>query len=453
VAARKASRARRQRRASPKGRQRSDRPKNVWHRKGPQVAYGRERFRCWALRGGQRGRLLIDDLVEGFSWRDESAILTGDVQLRDPAYLKKELGVGTGDQILVEVAGGPNGAFRELWRMRIGQPTRNYGDGSRTYVMADDMSLLAASEDDWRFARDRRHRKGWLGHEVIRYVCRRYGVQVGRIPRMTVRIKKLVKTNTSPLDIILHVLLTAKRESGRRYTVRMYKGKLYVEPLRRSRLLLEMGPTIAEASLRETMREGFATAVTLRGGTVRDAGADGRGHRRKTRRKISVRVRSPKGIKRYGLVHRIVFSVESESLAHARARARRYIARMAKPSRELSVTHPGLPFIRRLHALRINLPDAALRQIVFVSSATHTVGPGGYQSELTLSMDDPFVDKRAQDVTEERQQKAATRTNRKKPKRTAPKKKKAQPKRNEQRRPKPKPALPTGKDLSEEFQR
>jgi hypothetical protein len=55
------------------------------------------------------------------------------------------------------------------------------------------------------------------------------------------------------------------------------------------------------------------------------------------------------------------------------------------------VTHPGIPGLRRGHALRVFLPESGSKDIVYVKDVTHSVSPGGYDMEVTCSFEDPFV--------------------------------------------------------------
>ena len=387
-----------------RARSRGTAPRNYWHREGPKVGYGKERFRVTVLRGRKLAPVRLDELVENISWEDASAIMTGSISFRRPAYMRKllqQFPVSVGHQIKLEYAAGPNAAFRELWRMRVSQPSREVRDGTVGFELANDLTLLQGSEDDFRYVKGKTHKRGWLGHQIIADVARKSGLKIRRLPRMKHRITKMVKLNANPLDVIVAVLQKEKVATGRRFAIYFERGKLEIKPLRRSDYLLIMGNSIINLAVAQQMKENFATAVTVRTHAADEKGRDEKNHKTNKGRKIVVRVRNKLAVARYGYIHRVVFAQDVTTRAQARAQGRRWLARLASPKKEATLSHPAIPWLRRLQAIRLDLPEEGLKQIVYVAAVRYEVAGGTFNMELTLTFDDPYVDTKALKVTED----------------------------------------------------
>jgi hypothetical protein len=426
-----------------RGRARSTAPRNFWGRPGPKIAYGREHFRVTLLRGRRIPRLPLDRLIETVTWTDESAILTGDISLRQAPYVKQPIPVLAGHQVLCEIANSPNGPYRELWRMRVSQPQREFREGTASFSLQSDLALLQASEDDFRYGKGRRYKRGPRGDQVIRDVCRRYGVRVRSCPRMRHRVRKLVMLNVSPLDVIVRVLKLERTNHGRRFAIYFERGKLEIRPLRRSNLLLELGPSVINAALSDSIKENFATALTVRTGASEEKQPDSKNRKVKRKKKIVVKIKSPSAVARYGYIHRIVYAQDADTPGEAKAQGRRYLAKLARPNKEATISHRGIPWVKRLQAIRLSFPEQQVKQIVYVKSVRFSLTAQGLDMEMNMAFDDPYVDEKLDKVTEDLVEVAEKRG------RTPPKKKadrKAQPERKKERpQPARAPARGTGK--------
>lgn len=425
------NKGRKQNRQTRKGRSRGSAPRDFWHRPGPKVSLGRERFRVTLMRGRRLPWVRLDSMVEGISWLDESAIMSGEIGLRLPQRKDVRFPVQVGHQVKLEMAVNATAPFKELWRMRVSKPNKSLSSGTVAYQLTSDLALAHGSEDDWRFVKNTRHPHGWRGDEIIREVAKRAGLKIRLLPRMRHRHKRLIMLGVSPLDVIVKVLEVERTNHSRRFAIYFERGKLEIRPLRRSRLLLRMGKSIIDGVLSAQMPENFATAVTVRTSGSQESTKDSKGHRRTARQKIVVKVKLPAAVDRYGYVHRIVYAQDADSPAEARRLGRRYLARMSRPEREATITHPGIPWVRRLQAIRLDLPEQGVKQIVYVKTASYRLSPGGFDMELTLDFDDPFVDEKAHKVTEELTEKA--KKNGRKAKKPERKQKRNVPKRGQDR--------------------
>ena len=425
---------------------RADRPKDYWLRLAPPVVIGREAFQVWAVPRGGKPRVNVDPLVEGISWTDHDAKMTGSLTLRRRAYGKGELEIDDGTLIILKVRDNPNAKFRELWRMRVYIPEQSITDGTMSFTMESDIGLLQASVDDWKYVKSRRRPKGWLLSDIVRDVCRRYGLQCS-FPRTKHRVKNFVKTDTSPWDVVVHCMKVLRTETGRRYTIHLEGNRLVVRPLKRSARLLVLGPYLLTASQSSSRRDNFATAMTIRGRNVKVTARDKKGHRVVRHRKVHTKIRSRVGVSKYGYVHRIVYDPDADTVGEARAHGLRHISQTIRPLREASITHPGILGVKRGDAIRLRIPAAPnetgqdpgshLDQVIFVREASWTVGPGDFTMSLTMAFEDPYVNKKVDRLTEDKD--LAARRNQRKTK-SKKKKKTPQAKKATQRATKPKGA-------------
>ena len=432
--------ARTKKKNSAKGRVRSDAPRDYWHGRKHLLNLGLQEFRVTVLRAKQQ-TLHLDDLVEGISWTEpaDSAITTGEVRYRKPAT-GSELHIRPGDQVRVDYSAWGQKQWKKLWTMRAYEPSATLADGTRSISLANDLLLLSRSIDDFNYSKSKTRPHGWTISQAVKHVCRRFGLRIGRIPTMRHRVKKKSWLDTSPLRVINDLMLMQRNYTGRRYVLRFQNGKLNILPLKRSLDLMILGPTLIDASLQQSFHEAFATALTVRSVAQTQAGpsASPSRARRTTARKINVKIRSRTAMKRYGYVHRIVYAHGATSTAEARRLGLRYLAKIARMKKEMTLNHVGIPTLHKGDALRLQLPELGLKQVVYVSEITHTVSAGDYTMDVTVMFDDPYVDVKASRVDENKEKTALDR----KRKTTTSKPKKKKESQKQQNRKDKIPAVP-----------
>jgi hypothetical protein len=386
-----------QRASSARGTARSDQPVDYWRRPGTPKTIARHRFRARILRPGLQ-TLTLTNAIEGVSWDDVSSVLTGTITMRLPTGSKVQIKEGH----VVVLEWSPQGfdAYRELWRMRVKKPAIDLPTGAITCEVLDDLAFLQLSKDDFVYHTDKAHPHGWAVHQLVAAICKRYGVRVGSVPRSSLRIKRFSRLGVSPLDAIVYALRKLREHTGKKLVLRYERGRLIVEPLRRSRELLVMSRTIIGAAYSRTAYvEGFATVVTAKGTAKKGKGR---------RAKLRVRVESKAGRRQYGTVHQLVDS-SGDTRAEVRTTAKRRLARVKDPSEELTITHSGIPTLKRGQAIRVEVDEVGVRQVVFVKEVRHQVTGRDYQMSVTLRFDDPFVDAAAKSSSAKRAAAAKTR--------------------------------------------
>jgi hypothetical protein len=314
--------------------------------------------------------------------------------------------VGFGDEIMLECALTGDKTFVELWRMRIDQPNRDFGASERTFQLINALGWAARSTDDFHYRKNKAHPNGWYAHEIALDVCKRFAIPVGVIAKTKHRIMKLAVIQGSPLDVIAAAYKKERLATGKRYVISCYRGKTNILPLRRTPQLLELGPSLIAASFQEQFRDDFATSVKVRAQRKVDVGKDKKGKKRKGTNKIVVVVKSRAAIKRYGFVQREVWAHDAHSAAEAHQQGKRHLTLVGIPTKTLTLTHPGLPQIRRGMAIQAALPDRALKQVIFVTEVQHTLNPGDYEIQVSVQFTDPFLDAQKDKVDESRYQKA-----------------------------------------------
>jgi hypothetical protein len=256
-------------------------------------------------------------------------------------------------------------------------------------------------------------------------VAEKYRLPVGHIPFMPFHEKNYVKKEYSPLQVIIDMLRKERQAHGKRFVMGFRKGRLWITPFTRNPALYELGPTLIDAVFQETERneQPFATALTVRNQASDDAGSHKHKNRSKHKhRKIAVKVQSPTGIKRYGYIHRIVYADGADSPAEAREMGHRYLSMLMKPQREITLTHPGMPFLRRGHALVVAVPQENFRTTVWIAELHHTLSPGAYDMDVSVVVDDPFKEKKPDHISETMDEVADTRKRKTKKKDTKKKK-------------------------------
>jgi hypothetical protein len=400
-----------------RGFQRRPIPRDYWRSPGEPLRLGRENFQVWWVpRVGEM--VNVDANVEQVTWEDASPVLSGTVTFRDP-FIGKLSNIGLGDQFVLKwsAQGGP--PFVELWRMRVNQPFRSFLGGNRTLQVTSDLWFLQASTDDFHFRKTGAtgpHPHGWLASEIAQSILERYGMPVGVLTATRHRILNLTRVNTgsstkiTPLDTLTAAYARERNYTNKRYVISCFNGKVNITPLRHSKELLLFGEELVEATIQQTLRDDFATSLTVRaqGKTIKVK--DKKGHSKQTVGKISVLVQSEAAIRRYGFVHRVVWAHDARTVAEARSRGQYHLSVIGQPTTEVNVTSPGVAMIRRGDACRIRLDDPVLHQVVFVTDASHSLTAGSYQVALQFMFSDPFVDAKLDTVDEDLAEKQKART-------------------------------------------
>jgi hypothetical protein len=379
-----ATTAAKQARATKRGRQRQDSLRNYWLREGaPKLAFGDDEWRVRCFRGQGRPVLDLSDLTTQVGWTDNGPILTGAMTLRQPDNHAR-LDISEGHVIHLDWRHAGARAWRQVWEMRLGGPLENTGvstsvkAGTSEFQLADDLTLLARGKVSFKC-------KSKLVHQALSIFCRENGIPHGPLPKTRHRIKSFHMTD-SPLNIIMALIRAENVNEDRFFRIRWVpeSGVNFV-PLQRSRYLVEIGDTVLDATLLQRRRVDFTTELTAKATT---------GSKRH-KRHITTTVTSTAYQRRFGTVRRTI-NVDADSVSEARIKAKRVLAKLLLPHREVTFTHPGIPFLRRQAALKLRIASQGFDRLVYVSSIAHTVTSSNYTMDVAVQFTDPFAETAAQ---------------------------------------------------------
>jgi hypothetical protein len=362
--------------------------------------------RFFAIRGGN-STLLTN--VEEATWDDgapsREAIMSGTITLRDPSYgLGPRIKVDEGDLIRCEYTGGAG--WKEMWTMRVHDPGYAAKDGQRTYNLTNDLDLLSRSTDRFLFrvGPGTPHPAGLTMDQIIGIICDKYHVDVDCVKGKYVRKRTWAWGYISPLEAIRRAITGERAHTGRQFTVQFRAGKLLITERKRNPHLRLLGRTLIDAAFKSHLARGetvdglntsegyYASHLTVRGLATNFVGTDLMGHAKQANTKIIAGAHSNEAWHKYGFVHRIVWSSDAKTYADLKREGAEYLRWTAKPIRELTLTHPGIPSVRRGDAIQLGLGDAQLfKQIVWVREAQFSVTPGDYVMTLTVTFEDPFL--------------------------------------------------------------
>lgn len=384
-------------------RRRDGMPVDYWRQHARPLSLGDERFRLTLVQSNGK-TLPITDQTTGFTWDDASTELSGSLTLSEqPMHVT----VNQTYKIRCEWSPALQGKFARLWTMKVATPNPQLSAATSALDLSSKLSDVRKSRDDYRFKKDRAHPNGWTADQIAVFVARKVGVKLGRVAKCTHHITNLVQKQADPIDVIVKAYRAERQATGRRFFL-SWEGQLNIDPLRRGPYLLNLAGALIDASYKSTLKDTFATSLTVT--ATAKAAADhkpaskggGRRTSKTRRRKIRVTVQSASGVRSYGYVHRTIGAPHAHSEEDARTYAKRILARNMKPTQELEVTVPIMPSLRRGEAFRVLWKSVGLTQIVFVGAVTHTVAPSGSTSQITAVFTDPYVDSKADKAAKQR---------------------------------------------------
>lgn len=359
------------------------------------LQFGRERFRFTLHREQRRlSTLNIDPFVESCNWSRDTGVRTGNLNFQRPLTGQQAGAIADGDRVRCDVDALGDGRWVRLWQMTVSSPSHAVAAGTIAVALKSGLKAAQASKSSWRY-------RGMNARQITLAVCKRFDLPVGRLPQATHRIEKLVERSMSPYDVIVKAWRAERMTTGRRFDVDISRGAVDVSELRAPTYMLELGPAILDATLESTLTMMTSAVVVTSSRRV-----GGR------RRKIRVRVVDADRVRRYGYIVKTVNRPNLHSEAAARKYGREWLARAARPSSSVQFSHPGLPFLDRGDALTLVLPQADLRQLVYVTGTSHALSAGSYVMDVTVATSDPFAADARQARVEKKKADAARRRRR-----------------------------------------
>lgn len=397
-------------------RNRQDNLQNYWKKQLPTERLVGYDFRATLIRREQHGKLRIlnlDRILTGLNWDESTPTLAAGVTLQNP-HADAPLPLKEGHEVKVDWSVAGKERWHNLFRLRIDELNEGASAGTVDVKLIDELQWVARGKDDYSFKKAKKNRpktgkrtKGWRADQIAREVCRRAGIPVGKLAKGTTYIDNLTMQETNPLKVITEAYKRERKHTGRRFVIAMRDGRLTVKQLRRSSDLLLVGEHLIEATLQRSLKKAFATLVTMtatRKGDDSDEPSEGGSGKKKKREKVEVEVKSSKtAMARYGAI-RATWTVDQPVASEAALReiAKRHLARSQEPKQALTMTLPGIATVQRGDALKVDIDQFALTELIYISAVSHTVdGSGNYTMEVTASFEDPFEDKKGEEIREQ----------------------------------------------------
>jgi hypothetical protein len=393
-----------------KGRNKTDKPtdeeleiRNYWQRTGEPLPVRDYQWRVFAYRGDapdKKKQLRLDPMVTQISW-DDALIQQASITITNP---HKQIRLTEGHKVTVLWAHKKGARWHKLWTLRITEVTTDEPGKTMSITAADELEWLKKSRDDFAYRKgegdsEEKRKQGWLAHQIVRDIAKRYGLKVGHLVKGTRVIEKLVEQNTSPLKVIQKAYEKEREETGYKYVIRMRNGRLNVTRLRRSQELLIYGGQALSATITRRLNKKLVTELSVTG-KVEEDGEDAE------KREFTIRA-SRKVRAKYGYVHNFWTADEpAKSIKALRREAKREIADRQEPDKEVALTVPGYPGLHRGDAIKVALKRSGVNELMYVTGASHTVTAGAYETALELSFDEFYIDKEGAEIIEKRIEKA-----------------------------------------------
>lgn len=379
-------RGQQERQRSHSGRTRLPNLRHEYGGRKPPVPAGDFEFRFTLY--GRKDPVRLDNVLTEATWTDDSSTLSGSLTLQRPDPDRPtSLVVAKADRVKCEVRWGSS--WRGLWVMRVQEAPVDPIGGTVAVTLLDDLVLLTRNRRDWTFRKTHRRKRGYYLHEVVRAVARREGLRLGVVAEGTKRMT-FSKKNVGGLAVLREACSREKEASGVRFVIRLRGNVLDVIPYSRNRILYQLGEGKEEGvTLEEKGADRPVTVIEARGhvGKGRDA------------KKVEAKVFDRNIVRRFGRVVDEKNYGRVSSRADLMNKARRDLAKAVRVRRTGTVTHRGIPFIRRGDGVRWITDEPGWfgkaehsrdRSFSYVTAATHSVSGSDYTMELTLTQEDPY---------------------------------------------------------------
>lgn len=356
-------------------------------------------FRVRLIRPALTGKERVTPLgikSTSIEWNDEGDGLGGSITLRRPWRLRPgSVPISRGDGVRLEVKWG--GQWQELWTLWVqGEPEVTLSTGEVSCELGDELFPLKKNERDWEFKKTKKgpRHKGWTADEITRFVGKSERVRIGKLAQGTERFELKKMKGASGLEVIRRAYAEETKKTGRKFIIRMNKGKLEVLPLTRPNTIYRIHGVELEASTSGTAKQAHpATVIEAHGRLHGESGKDG---------KVKVTVAREKAVRRFGRIVKEKNFGRVDSKDELETLAKRFLAAQLKVTRSATLQLPGIPFLEKGTTMRwvIGEPGwhgktklakhARDKSFVFVTSAQHFLTPESYTTTVQVNQEDIY---------------------------------------------------------------
>jgi hypothetical protein len=325
---------------------------------------------------------VMDELVEHVNWERADSDMTGEVNFRRPLGSRGVEVLLSSDMVELWIAptfGSRDLRWERLWRMKVATPRHQIKEGVLSVALKASLSHWDDEQVAWKV------KAGRKAHQVARIAAARFKMPVGRLAVGKHKLPKKIVKKGSVKKIVTWAYGEERTETGRRFDITTRRGVLEVLELRYPKYALELGDAILDAELAHSISD-VASVVVVTSSSRK------RGSRKS--KKLKVRVTDRARLKRYGRIEKTVEKSGLKTRAAMRRYGRKYLARHRRVVKEIAFTHPGIPHLDRADACRVRLTEDNVYLVGFVKSVRHTASAGSYEVDVTVNIDDPYVDKK-----------------------------------------------------------
>lgn len=302
----------------------------------------------------------ITPLVKSVSWSGDT---TQAARQLDVSFLNttdgetRKITIGVGREIRFYVSG------TERFRGIIFRNDVN-SDGTTSITAYDYNHYLTKNKDSMKF-------KSKKASEIIRSICKKYGIKYGAIADTKYVFPKLIFRNQTLYDIIVMALTETRKKTGKRYYLANEKGKLVLREVKAqvSRLQIKTGANLISASQSKSI-EDLRNSVRVTG----KAGEESKG----------VTVQSKESIKRYGLMQEKTHESEKKT-KQLRPIAHALLKELNEVDSDCSVEAIGEPTIVAGKMVQVSEKISGLSGGFYVSNDTHTFEGDKHTMSLKVS--------------------------------------------------------------------
>lgn len=346
-----------------------------------------------------RRKINVTSMVESISWSDTKTTLTGSISGTHPQTEKRDRRFQIKDGCLLLLEAYVGGKWQNVWVMRVQTPSEDAGSGAGSYELADDSILIALNEGDFKYV-NKDKKKKWKADNLTRDVAREWGFKVGNLPKCEEFLDDIEEKKASPLSVIAKAWKQESEATGVKYVMTWRHGKIEISRLRRNKNLYSLKELIESATVSRDRGQKFFTALRIVG-SIKDG--------EKKKKKLDIEIEHPKAVKRYGKIVKIhnldnTATSREKVVKAGKRRLSRSIMKKTQPT--ISLSHVGIPWIRRGDAVEIRLPKYGFKgkkrpvppfeggyyNILFVTGIEHTLDSSGHHMDVSFTVDDPIAE-------------------------------------------------------------
>ncbi|WP_257153586.1 XkdQ/YqbQ family protein [Priestia megaterium] len=240
-------------------------------------------------------------------------------------------------------------------------------DNGETAITAYDANhYLTKNSDSLRFDNKK-------ASDIVKYICKRYGIKTGKITDTRYVIPKLILRDKTLWDIIVIALTETFKKNGKQFTLQSRGGYLHLVERREqlTRMYIEDGKNLLGATYSSNIDD-TKTQVHLTGGDEE--------------KPISAFAVDTEAKNVYGIMQHYEHVSEVTDTKKLQALAKSMLPKINKPEQEFNIEALGIPQVISGSSILVRESMTGISGAFYVVTDTHNFQPDGYHTmSLTLS--------------------------------------------------------------------